>query len=142
MPVSKNASARQARAALKRERPAEVADATAPEENGSSSKKMKVDHEEQVNHLFNVKSEVQQVFDMAQKKLVFKIVNGIKDSQNKCSVDAMWKRFLTLNDRETMRMGTDQSLVNSKEEMIQIIEALERDNLVMYASEDNNVILM
>lgn len=42
-----------------------------------------------------------------------------------------------MNDRETVRRGTNEPLVNSKEELIQIFEALEIDNLVMYAAEDN-----
>lgn len=42
-----------------------------------------------------------------------------------------------MNDRETQRSGTNEPLINSKEELIQIFEALENDNLVMYAAEDN-----
>ena len=41
-----------------------------------------------------------------------------------------------------MRAGTMESLVNSKEELINIVEALERDNLLMYAAEDNQIILI
>ena len=47
-----------------------------------------------------------------------------------------------MNDRETLRKGTDQPLVNNKEELVCIVEALEKDNLVMYAAEDNQIILM
>ena len=47
-----------------------------------------------------------------------------------------------LSERESMRKGTNEPLVSSKEEMIQILEALEQDNLLMYAAEDNQVILM
>lgn len=60
----------------------------------------------------------------------------------KCSVDAVWKRLMSMNDRETLRKGTNEPLVNNKEELIAIVEALERDNLVMYAAEDSNIILM
>jgi hypothetical protein len=49
---------------------------------------------------------------------------------------------LGANERETLRKGTNEPLVNNKEELVSIVEALERDNLVMYASEDNQVILM
>ena len=54
----------------------------------------------------------------------------------------MWKRFMQMNDRETCRPGTAEPYISSKNELITIVEALERDNLVMYASEDNQVILM
>ena len=47
-----------------------------------------------------------------------------------------------LNDRESMRKGTNEALINTKEELIQIIEALEKDNLVMYAAEDNQIIII
>lgn len=49
----------------------------------------------------------------------------------------MWARFLEMNDRETCRAGTSDPLVNNKQELISIVEALERDNLVMYAAEEN-----
>jgi len=67
---------------------------------------------------------------------------ALKDSQNKTSTDAIWKRYMGLNDRQSNRKGTNEALVESKEELIQILEALEKENLVMYAAEDNQVILM
>lgn len=56
--------------------------------------------------------------DHAQKKIVFKIANAIKDGQNSCTLDAIWKRFMSMNDRETTRQGSDQPLVNNKEELV------------------------
>jgi len=41
-----------------------------------------------------------------------------------------------------MRQGSSEALVQSKQQMIEICEALERDNLLMYAAEDNRVILL
>lgn len=41
-----------------------------------------------------------------------------------------------------MRKGTNEPLVNNKDELIAIVESLERDDLLMYASEENQVILM
>jgi len=70
------------------------------------------------------------------------MVNQLKDSQNKAGTDAIWKRYMSLNERESLRKGTNEPLINSKEELIEIIEALEQDNLVMYATEDKNVILL
>lgn len=73
---------------------------------------------------------------------MFKIINSIKDSQNKCKLQAVWKRYLSMNDRETMRKNTSQPLINNKEELVNIVESLERDNAVMFASEDDEIILM
>jgi len=58
------------------------------------------------------------------------------------TIDKIWAKYLTTNERETCRKGTNEPLVNNKDELISIVEALEKDNLLMYASEDNQVILM
>jgi hypothetical protein len=42
-----------------------------------------------------------------------------------------------MTDRETNRPGSNVPLVNNKAELISILEALERDNLMMYAAEEN-----
>jgi hypothetical protein len=42
-----------------------------------------------------------------------------------------------MSNRETLRKGTNEALVNNKDEVVSIVEALEIDNLVMYAAEDN-----
>ena len=80
--------------------------------------------------------------DSFQKKIIYKVLSSCKDGQNKCTVDDVWGAFLKKPDRETMRAGTMESLVNNKEELVSIIEALERDNLIMYAAEDNQIILI
>lgn len=46
------------------------------------------------------------------------------------------------SDRDTLRKGTMDTLINNKEELVSILESLERDNLVMYAAEDNQIILI
>ena len=61
---------------------------------------------------------------------------------NQCDVDKMYKCLMTLSDRQVMRQGSSEALVQSKQQMIEICEALERDNLLMYAAEDNRVILL
>ena len=85
---------------------------------------------------------MQSTFDVNQKRLVFKLANETKDLMNQCDIDKMYKCLMTLSDRQVMRQGTNESLVQSKQQMIEICEALERDNLLMYAAEDNRVILL
>ncbi len=63
-------------------------------------------------------------------------MNGLKDGQNKCPVDAVWKRYMSMNERETLRKGTSEPLINNKDELLHIVEALEHDNLVMFAAEE------
>lgn len=82
------------------------------------------------------------VHDVYQKKLVFKLLSALKDSQNKVSIDKLWGKYLTMNERETCRKGTNEPLVVNKDELVAIVESLERDNLLMYASEEKQVILM
>ncbi len=92
--------------------------------------------------MVSAKKETRVDHDMHQKKLIFKIASNIKDSQNKANVDKIYERLLKMSDRETNRPGTDVPLVNNKDELISILEALERDNLMMYAAEENTAILM
>lgn len=127
------------RARNKRERPADLAQPPADED--TKNKKMKVDHVEQVTQLFSSNT-IAPVHDVFQKKLVFKLLSQLKDSQNKVSIDKIWSKLLLTNERETMRKGTNEPLVNNKDELISIVESLERDDLLMYASEENQVILM
>jgi DNA replication licensing factor MCM3 len=65
------------RARGKRERPAELTQA--PVEDELKSKKMKVDHEEQVNVLFSSNNVTAPVADVQQKKLVFRLITSAKD---------------------------------------------------------------
>ena len=104
---------------------------------------MKIDHDEQVNQLFTgkpIKSET--VIDMSQKKFVFGLLNETKDRQNKAQVDALWKKFMAMPENKTLKRGTNEQILSSKQQLIEIIEELERDNLVMYAPDDGNVILI
>lgn len=109
--------------------------------DNKSAKKPKIDADEQISQLFQAKPVVANA-DVEQKKLVFKIVSNIKDGQNKCKLDAIWKRYLAMNERDTTRKGTSQPLINNKEELVNIIESLERDNTLMFASEENEIILI
>lgn len=70
------------------------------------------------------------------------MLNSVKDGQNKSTVDDLWKKYLTLNERESNRRGTMDPLLSDKNQLIEVVEALERDNMLMYAAEDNQVILM
>ena len=40
-------------------------------------------------------------------------------------------------ERATSRSGTNESLIKDKDELIRIVEALQHDNLVIYAAEEN-----
>lgn len=65
------------------------------------------------------------------------MLNSVKDGQNKSTVDDLWKKYLTLNERESNRRGTMDPLLSDKNQLIEVVEALERDNMLMYAAEDN-----
>lgn len=108
-----------------------------------SGKRARVDEQDQVNALFSAQPIAKANSpDDAQKRLVFKILNKLKDGQNKTTLDQIWKRYMGMNERETIRHGTEDPLVHNKQELISIIEGLESDNLVMYAAEDGQIILM
>ncbi len=105
----------------------------------TASKRARVDAGEQVKQLFSAAAPV---CDQFQKKLVFKLAGNLAGSQGKTTVDAVWKKYMGLPDRESTRKGTNEPLINSRDELIQIIEACERDNLVMYAAEDSQIIMI
>ena len=47
-----------------------------------------------------------------------------------------------MSDRESMRKGTNDQLIENKEDLMGIIQALENDNLIMVAHEEGEVILI
>ena len=65
------------------------------------------------------------------------MINSKKDTRNTTNTTELWKAIMSASDRETCRKGTNQQLVSDKAELIRILEALENDNLIMYAAEDN-----
>ena len=65
------------------------------------------------------------------------MINMVKDNRSTAGTDSVWAQFMKMSDRDTMRQGTMETLITDKAELVRIIEALERDNLVMYAAEDN-----
>ena len=107
-------------------------------EGPTASKRARIDPGEQVKRIIGATPR----FDDHQKRLVFKMCNHLKDAQNKTTTDALWKRYMALNERDSMRRGTSEPLLHSKEELIEILEQLEQENLVMYAAEDCQVILL
>lgn len=68
------------------------------------------------------------------------MVSETKDSSLKTSVDKLWKAFMAAPDSDTHKRG--KVIIQSKQHMIEVVEELEKDNLVMYSSEDGNVVLI
>lgn len=112
----------------------------------SPQKKMKTDPEAELSTLLAASQKpqgtTQSQVDHKQKQLIYKIVGQIKSSQNTCDVTAVWKRFMSMSDRETCRPGSHEPLINNKDELRSVLEALEVDNLVMFAAEDDKVVLV
>ncbi len=78
--------------------------------------------------------------DMLQKKYIYKLINQTKDSSSRTNIDLIWKAYFNAPDSETMKRG--KALVENKTVLIHVVEALEKDNLVMYSNEDGSVILV
>lgn len=108
-----------------------------PKDEEPASKRLKVDHEEQVAQLFQANN-VEASFK--QKRLVFKLVTQHKDASQSVRLDALWKAVMALPEKEVFERG--RSLVESKKVLIEIVQALEQDNSVMYSPEDGNVVLI
>ena len=105
------------------------------------SKRMKIDHDEQVAQLFRGQIKAKQ-FDLSQKKFVFKLASEVKDMEGKSLLQAMWKRVMEMPEEETLRKGTNEALIDSKETLVDIIKQLESENLMMFEESDGTVILI
>jgi hypothetical protein len=62
------------------------------------------------------------------------MINDIKDNKSKTSVDLIWKKFMTLPDKQIIQKGTEDPYLENKAQLVAIIEELEKDNLVMFTS--------
>jgi len=78
--------------------------------------------------------------DMTQKKYLYKLISENKDTNFKTSIDILWKAFMVAPDNETIKRG--KAIIASKIQLVQIVEELEKDNLVMYSNDDGNVVLI
>ena len=110
------------------------------EEDGKrGSKRMKIDHDEQVRQLFqaaSVKSEV----TFQQKTLVFKLLQQHKDGNQTIKLDTLWKKVMELPQKDQVVKGLP--LIPDKEALLQVVNNLEGDNVVMYSVEDGNIVLI
>lgn len=100
---------------------------------------MKIDHDEQVNQLFQA-STVKQEANLKQKRFVFKLVQQLKDVNQTVKVDNLWKKIMELPDKEAFERG--KPIIEKKTDLIQTIISLEGDNCVMYSPEDGTVVLI
>lgn len=49
---------------------------------------------------------------------------------------------MTLDKKEANREGTDEPLIRNQEQLIQILHALEQDDTILYASEEQHIFLL
>ena len=71
------------------------------------------------------------------------MINDLKDRQNKTDIDKIWKKYGSMDEKESSRKGDKKDkFVKDKKHLMEIVEALERDNLVMYDEDNGNVIMI
>jgi hypothetical protein len=58
------------------------------------------------------------------------------------TIDVLWKKYLLMPEAKTLKKGTNDPMVAHKKQLVEIVEDLERDNLVMYVPEDGAVIMV
>ena len=109
------------------------------EDSQPPSKRMKVDHEEQVTQLFQASAAATEA-SLKQKRFVFKLVQQHKDGSATVRVDTLWKKIMELPEKEAFERG--KPIIENKAQLLQTIAALEVDNCVMYSKEDGNVVLI
>jgi hypothetical protein len=77
---------------------------------------------------------------MKQRRLVFKLIQQNKDSNQTVKVDLLWRKFMELPEKEAFERG--KPLLESKEQLIHALNKLEEENCIMYSVEDGNVVLI
>ena len=75
-----------------------------------------------------------------QKTMVFKLIQQCKDERQSLKVDVLWKKIMELPQKEQFSKG--QPVIGSKTVLMAVVENLEGDNVVMYSSEDANIVLI
>lgn len=78
--------------------------------------------------------------DLQAKKFLYKLMTEHKDPSDKIGVDLLYKKYMMAPDQDVLRRG--KALIKDKREMLEIIEEMERENLVMYAPEDGQVVII
>jgi hypothetical protein len=53
-------------------------------------------------------------FSVMQKRFVFKLVNDQKDKQNKSFVDALWKKYMVMPEKDTIQKSTNEPMLETK----------------------------
>lgn len=104
-----------------------------------ASKRLKVDTDEQVAQLFQASSAMQG-HAIKQKRLVFKLIQQNKDGSQTVKVDALWKKFMAMPEKEAFEKGVP--ILESKQDLLRAINSLEADNCVMYSADDGTVVLI
>jgi len=45
---------------------------------------------------------------------VFKLVNDLKDKQNKALIDHLWKKYMVMPENQTLQKGTTDPMLDTK----------------------------
>ena len=77
---------------------------------------------------------------MTQKKYLYKLITDNKGSTMSTTVNQLFKAFMSAPESETFKRG--KPIIQNRAHLINIIEELEKENLVMYSCEDGNVVLI
>ena len=112
-----------------------------PGDSQPASKRLKVDTDEQVSQLFAA-SQANSAELLKKKRLVFKLVQQMKDASAQVRVDDLWKKILSLPESQNQDKDTKKPIIESKQDLVRSINSLEQDNCVMYIVEEGKVVLI
>lgn len=68
------------------------------------------------------------------------MISENKSADQQTSVDRLWKAFMSAPDSETYKKG--KPILQSKVHLTQVLTELEADNLVMYSTQDGEIVLI
>lgn len=78
--------------------------------------------------------------DLQAKKFLYKLMTENKDPTDKVGVDLLYRKYMMAPDQDVLRKG--KALIKDKREMLEIIEEMEKENLVMFSPADGQVVII
>ena len=104
---------------------------------GQFKKMIKVGEDQEVRALFAGSQQQAAPVDVSVKKFVYKLIGEANASgSGKVAVAAIWQKYFALEDAQQRNASTGKAHLNSKDELVKVLEHMETDDLCMLDGDD------
>ena len=98
---------------------------------------IKVGEDQEVRALFAGSQQQAAPVDVSVKKFVYKLIGEANASgSGKVAVAAIWQKYFALDDAQQRNASTGKAHLNSKDELVKVLEHMETDDLCMLDGDD------